>query len=57
MFRRVSNCFCKGFALDDVGFMHAFIMRSLTFGPKILLGFLPNDVQGHHLSEGLECHC
>ena len=49
--------FCKGFALDDVEFVHAFIIRSLTFGPKMLLGFLPNDVQGHHLSEGRKCHC
>ena len=28
-----------------------FIIRSVTVGPKMLLGSLPNDVYSHHLSE------
>ena len=41
----------QGFALDDVEFMHEFVIRSVTVGPKMLLGSLPNDVYSHHLSE------
>jgi hypothetical protein len=42
------------FACDSLKFVHLFIGRSLTFEPEMLLGFLPNDVQGHHLSERSE---
>ena len=57
-FENVWDCFegfwTVDFAWDSLKFVHLFIGRSLTFEPEMLLGFLPNDVQGHHLSERSE---
>ena len=53
-FEIVSKAFELDFACDSLKFVHLFIGRSLTFEPEMLLGFLPNDVQGHHLSERSE---